>query len=451
MKTRFPVLFFAAVTTAGLAACGSSPATPLAGDTATDTVVVTPQTTELSALADTATAKIPPTLRPTKTVPPSRTFTPSPDLSDPDCRRATFVADITVPDEWETAPGFAFTKTWRMKNTGICTWDSTYALVFDHGERMQAPDSQPLAEYPVAPGEMVNISVDLVAPDAEGSYQAFFKLRAPDGSTFGIGANADTAFWVKIVVKAGAEPASSLPAVRIVSNRILVEGGTVGQAAVTCPGGTVVTGGGYTAGNFGAATFYPVYSQPSGANGWTASALSRGLGLDEITVYAVCLELPYAETALVEDSVTVPARKSASATVDCPDGSVVTGGGYSGNTDLRMYIKNNYRFGKGWMVTANNLGDYVTKITVYAVCLKGPGGKAISVAGDVEIKQNGTGFAEAACGAGTVLVGGGWSFTSKDMLAPSSYPLNGKWHVSGVNFTGSPKTLQARGVCLSLS
>jgi hypothetical protein len=397
-----------------------------------------------------ADADISPALRPTGTLPASPTFTPTRDYSDPDCNRAAFVVDVTAPDGWETAPGSAFTKTWRLKNTGACAWESGYAVVFDHGDRMGAPDSQALMA-PVAPGATGDVSVKLEAPAAEGSYQAFFKLRAPDGSTFGIGKDADTAFWVKITVKAGAEPASALPAVRTVSNRILIEAGQTGEATVNCPGGTVVTGGGFTAGNFGGVVFYPVQSRPSDANGWTATGWNRGLGLDEITVYALCAELPFANTASAEASVSVPGRKTDSVSVDCPAGSFVTGGGFRGNTDSRLYVPENRRSGNGWTVRVNNRENYPIRITVYAACLQGASGRAVSVTGSKEIAANGTGTAEAVCSADAILIGGGWSSADDDLLALASFPGGGKWSVKAVNFHGKAVNLEARGVCLSLT
>jgi len=38
------------------------------------------------------------------------------------CDRAQFISDVTVPDGTTFAPGATFTKTWRLKNSGTCTW-----------------------------------------------------------------------------------------------------------------------------------------------------------------------------------------------------------------------------------------------------------------------------------------------------------------------------------------
>jgi hypothetical protein len=52
----------------------------------------------------------------------------------------------------------------------------------------------------VRPGQSVELSVDLVAPDAPGDYTSRWMLRNADGKLFGIGANRDKPFWVRIKV-----------------------------------------------------------------------------------------------------------------------------------------------------------------------------------------------------------------------------------------------------------
>jgi hypothetical protein len=54
--------------------------------------------------------------------------------------RATFVADVTVPDGTIYKTGDVFTKTWRIRNAGTSTWTPGYALVFISGEKMGGPD-----------------------------------------------------------------------------------------------------------------------------------------------------------------------------------------------------------------------------------------------------------------------------------------------------------------------
>jgi hypothetical protein len=52
----------------------------------------------------------------------------------------------------------------------------------------------------IEPGETVDISITFIAPSAEGSHTGYWRLRNQSGNTFGIGSNADDAFWVKIKV-----------------------------------------------------------------------------------------------------------------------------------------------------------------------------------------------------------------------------------------------------------
>jgi hypothetical protein len=146
-----------------------------------------------------------PTLAPTNTPPPptatqrpAPTATPRPTATPLPCNLASFVKDVTIPDGATLAPGTTFTKTWRLRNAGSCTWDSGYRLVFYKGEDMDGTTTR--LPKVVRPGETVDVSVNLVAPEATGTYQGYWMLRDTDGR-FGIGADGETPFWVKIRVK----------------------------------------------------------------------------------------------------------------------------------------------------------------------------------------------------------------------------------------------------------
>lgn len=111
----------------------------------------------------------PPTLAPTMT-PNLPTMTPT-DI----CDKADFIADVTIPDGTIFAPGETFTKTWRVKNIGTCVWTPSYALVFDNGSAMNGI-TQSLAGN-VAPGDTVELSVNLTAPAADGDYIGNWQIR----------------------------------------------------------------------------------------------------------------------------------------------------------------------------------------------------------------------------------------------------------------------------------
>lgn len=115
------------------------------------------------------------------------------------CDAAAFIRDVTVPDGSVISPGSTFTKTWRLQNVGTCTWTPSYALVFISGDGMNAPAYASLTGN-VNPGDTVDLTVNLVAPSKRGHYRSNWKLRNASGVLFGIGAQADTAFWVDINV-----------------------------------------------------------------------------------------------------------------------------------------------------------------------------------------------------------------------------------------------------------
>jgi hypothetical protein len=144
-----------------------------------------------------------PTLTPTNT----KTFLPLPTFAPPTvtntpapCNWIQFVDDVTVGDGTAFEPNTDFTKTWRLKNIGACTWSDDFKLVFINGDAMGGPVSQEIGET-VEPGETIDISVDLEAPDDEGEYTGYWKLKTTDGDVFGWGPNAGKSFWVDIKVE----------------------------------------------------------------------------------------------------------------------------------------------------------------------------------------------------------------------------------------------------------
>lgn len=99
------------------------------------------------------------------------------------CDKAKFIEDVTVSDGTVFAPGESFTKTWRVKNTGTCTWTTAYALVIDSGSEMSGFSPAPLTSS-VAPGETTDISINLVAPNTHGDYQGNWQIRNDSGKKF---------------------------------------------------------------------------------------------------------------------------------------------------------------------------------------------------------------------------------------------------------------------------
>lgn len=117
------------------------------------------------------------------------------------CDVMTFVSDVTVPDNTDMAPGATFTKTWRLRNSGACTWSTSYSAVFSSGNAMGAVATKPLTAS-IAPNSTVDISVDMTAPSTTGTYTSYWVLRNAAGQNFG-------SFYVVIDVVTGGSSGGS--------------------------------------------------------------------------------------------------------------------------------------------------------------------------------------------------------------------------------------------------
>ena len=114
------------------------------------------------------------------------------------CYQAQFVADVTVPDKTTFQPNTPFKKTWRLRNIGDCAWNNV-TMVFDSGAQMGTIAAVSVTNG-IAPGQTVDVSVDLTAPNAPGHYIGYWKFKSEQGTLFGIGVNANKSWWVEINV-----------------------------------------------------------------------------------------------------------------------------------------------------------------------------------------------------------------------------------------------------------
>jgi hypothetical protein len=178
--------------------------TEIAGQfTATSTLAPTEGPTSTSTAIPPTETQRPPSATPIPTFTPIPSLTPVPPTATPvpiPCDRASFITDVTIPDGTAISPGATFTKTWRLKNTGTCTWTTSYALIFVGGEQMKASSQIPLGAEVVS-GSTVDVSVTFTAPTSEGKYHSSWKIKNASGSQFGTGAK-NASFYVDIEVKA---------------------------------------------------------------------------------------------------------------------------------------------------------------------------------------------------------------------------------------------------------
>lgn len=192
-KKHFTILILLAIL---MSACGSSAQNQADISTAVaQTVVAQNSLTEIASL---------PTLTPVPSTGATSlpdvvgTSTTAPIAGAPGCTVSARLAGETPPDETLFKPGAYFWKTWTLENTGTCTWDGTYKLIYESGDLMDGLTSYPLVET-VAPGEATDISIYLKAPATEGTYTGYWQIQTPWNATFGVGPTSNP-FYVKVAV-----------------------------------------------------------------------------------------------------------------------------------------------------------------------------------------------------------------------------------------------------------
>lgn len=121
------------------------------------------------------------------------------------CDDSAFVSDVTVPDGTQFSPGEKFTKTWRIQNSGTCTWNSDYAAFFVDGSTLDASSPISLTVEAVEPGAVVDISVEMVAPATNGNYASYWQMQNASGEPFGV------TFYVEIRVGSAAGTQAATP------------------------------------------------------------------------------------------------------------------------------------------------------------------------------------------------------------------------------------------------
>lgn len=157
----------------------------------TQTARAVPPTSAATA-TEAVTATVEETTQPTATAAPTNNpfeTTPTQII----CDDAKWVEDVTVPDGTQMSPGQDFVKTWKIKNTGSCTWGTGYAPIFAYGEKMGGI-AEPLTGA-VAPGEEVEISVRFKAPTNTGEFSSTWRMA--NASNIPLGENV----FVLIVVR----------------------------------------------------------------------------------------------------------------------------------------------------------------------------------------------------------------------------------------------------------
>lgn len=125
--------------------------------------------------------------------------------------RAAYIADVTVPDNTLMTPNTQFVKTWRVQNTGTCSWgpgSGVTNMAFVGGDPLGAPNLVPITAS-IPAGATADLSIQMIAPAQAGTFKSNWKLRTDDGTLIGVGPS-NVALYALIRVQ-GAPPPTAVP------------------------------------------------------------------------------------------------------------------------------------------------------------------------------------------------------------------------------------------------
>jgi hypothetical protein len=154
---------------------------------------LTDQAVPTQADIPTATFTVPPlpTLAPTQ---PPVAFTPTPTPLPTPCYRAELVEE-TIPDGTVIIIGDGFTKTWVIKNTGVCAWSEDFRWKLVEGDDFRGATDLKISNEDVMPGETITISIEMGAPMIPGHYRSIYKLFTDEGAEV-----TPNGFWIDVEV-----------------------------------------------------------------------------------------------------------------------------------------------------------------------------------------------------------------------------------------------------------
>jgi hypothetical protein len=168
-----------------LASCSGGNASPTPTPVDVNALQTAAVQTVVADITQTAAAQPTATVPPTETPVPEPTETPAPEATPTPqtCDNSAFINDASVPDGTVMAAGQEFIKTWKVKNTGTCSWTTGYRIIYSYGEKMGGLPTALTVE--IAPEAETEIAVKLKAPLKSGTYSGYWRLANNNGYAFG--------------------------------------------------------------------------------------------------------------------------------------------------------------------------------------------------------------------------------------------------------------------------
>ena len=120
------------------------------------------------------------------------------------CDLAQFVQDVTIPDGYHLERSEKFTKVWRVKNVGSCDWYANYTFEHYSGPNLSAKAGYQFPGVIIKPGQTIDLSVEMQAPDEDGRFLSFWGIKNPQEKWIPfIGVQGPGGFFTSITVGTG--------------------------------------------------------------------------------------------------------------------------------------------------------------------------------------------------------------------------------------------------------
>jgi hypothetical protein len=203
-----------------------------------------------------------------------------------------------------------------------------------------------------------------------------------------------------------ATPAPQAQVIAIYSKPVAVAGGQTGSVTASCPSGTVLVSGGFISqlNSGGTQGWVAQESYPVSTTKWKVSVANLSTDL-HLTAIAVCLKASFAASMqIVKSTASMSTNDGTLTKVACPQGSVLTGGGFQAADGLSASSQPS---GNGWQTLTGRLFNGTP--TVYAICAT-QGLRAGSIHQATKtLGPHSTGSNSGGCAKGQLPVGGGYN------------------------------------------
>lgn len=249
----------------------------------------------------------------------------------------------------------------------------------------------------------------------------------------------------------GQASAAGLSSQRVVAI-VNVPANSSGSVTAACPAGTLRTGGGW----YGSTALSIRNNDPLGSSQWIVAAQNTGNATTSLAAFAVCLSGSGGSVSAISGNLVMVAPwQFKSATATCPNGTLLTGGGFSATgADTRVSKPN----GSGWEADLWNTGSFTLNLTAYVVCLSAANANMNTASATVSVLAGSDESVAAICEPGEALTGGGYSSTiissvTDLFLIHGSYPglspigMLDRWFAVARNNYTFPQSLTSYALC----